>query len=73
MNISAVTHNKGINEWNYSCCKLQLGQDSRAIEAAANAYAIKNWTILFIMYTLSQKMSQGNLLGKIGDSSCLLE
>lgn len=58
----AVTHNKGTMNGVIAVAN-STGQDSRAIEAAANAYAIKNGRYSSI--TTWSKDSQGNLLGKI--------
>lgn len=58
----AVTHNKGTMNGVVAVAN-STGQDSRAIEAAANAYAVKNGRYGSI--TNWSKDSQGNLLGKI--------
>ncbi|MEK0346079.1 MAG: hydroxymethylglutaryl-CoA reductase, degradative [Nitrosopumilus sp.] len=58
----AVTHNKGIMNGIISVANA-TGQDSRAIEVAANAYASKSG----IYHSLSQwsKDSNGNLVGRL--------
>ncbi len=58
----AVTHNKGTMNGIIAVAN-STGQDSRAIEAAANAYAVKNGRYGSITHW--SKDSQGNLLGKI--------
>jgi len=58
----AVTHNKGTMNGIIAVAN-STGQDSRAIEAAANAYASKNGKYGSI--TQWSKDSEGNLLGKI--------
>jgi hydroxymethylglutaryl-CoA reductase len=58
----AVTHNKGTMNGVIAVAN-STGQDSRAIEAAANAYAIKNGRYSSITHW--SKDSNGNLLGKI--------
>ena len=58
----AVTHNKGTMNGIIAVAN-STGQDSRAIEAAANAFAIKNGR--YSSMTQWSKDSQGNLLGKI--------
>ena len=58
----AVTHNKGTMNGIIAVAN-STGQDSRAIEASANAYAIKNGR--YGSLTHWSKDSQGNLLGKI--------
>ena len=42
----AVTHNKGVMNGTISVANA-TGQDSRAIEAAAHAYAAKKWFLSF--------------------------
>ena len=58
----AVTHNKGTMNGIIAVAN-STGQDSRAIEAAANAFAIKNGRYGSITHW--EKNSDGNLLGKI--------
>ncbi len=58
----AVTHNKGTMNGIIAVAN-STGQDSRAIEAAANAFAIKNGR--YGSMTHWSKDSEGNLLGKI--------
>lgn len=58
----AVTHNKGTMNGVIAVAN-STGQDSRAIEAAANAYAVKKGRYGSITHW--SKDSQGNLLGKI--------
>ncbi len=58
----AVTHNKGTMNGVIAVAN-STGQDSRAIEAAANAYAIKNGHYSSITHW--SKDSKGNLLGNI--------
>ncbi len=58
----AVTHNKGTMNGIIAVAN-STGQDSRAIEAAANAYATKNGN--YGSMTEWSKDSQGNLVGKI--------
>lgn len=58
----AVTHNKGTMNGVIAVAN-STGQDSRAIEAAANAYAIKNGRYSSITHW--SKDSKGNLLGNI--------
>jgi hydroxymethylglutaryl-CoA reductase len=58
----AVTHNKGIMNGIISVANA-TGQDSRAIEAAANAYASKSGH--YGSLTEWSKDQQGNLVGKI--------
>ena len=58
----AVTHNKGIMNGAISVANA-TGQDSRAIEAAANAYAAR--TGKYVSLTEWSKDSEGNLVGKL--------
>lgn len=58
----AVTHNKGTMNGTISVANA-TGQDSRAIEAAANAYASRNGH--YGSLTEWSKDQQGNLVGKI--------
>ena len=58
----AVTHNKGTMNGVIAVAN-STGQDSRAIEAAANAFAIKNGR--YGSMTDWSKDSEGNLVGKI--------
>jgi len=58
----AVTHNKGTMNGVIAVAN-STGQDSRAIEAAAHAFAFKNGR--YGSMTQWSKDSQGNLLGKI--------
>jgi hydroxymethylglutaryl-CoA reductase len=58
----AVTHNKGTMNGIIAVAN-STGQDSRAIEAAANAFAVKNGRYGSITHW--SKDSKGNLLGKI--------
>lgn len=58
----AVTHNKGTMNGIIAVAN-STGQDSRAIEAAANAFAIKNGR--YGSMTEWSKDSKGNLIGKI--------
>ena len=58
----AVTHNKGIMNGTIAVANA-TGQDSRAIEAAANAYAAR--TGKYTSLTEWSKDSEGNLIGKL--------
>jgi hydroxymethylglutaryl-CoA reductase len=58
----AVTHNKGILNGIVSVANA-TGQDSRAIEAAANAYAAKSGQ--YRSLSLWSKDSEGNLIGEL--------
>jgi len=58
----AVTHNKGIMNGTIAVANA-TGQDSRAIEASANAYAAKNGR--YSSLTNWTKDENGNLVGKI--------
>ncbi|HET6516889.1 MAG TPA: hydroxymethylglutaryl-CoA reductase, degradative [Nitrosopumilaceae archaeon] len=58
----AVTHNKGIMNGAISVANA-TGQDSRAIEAAANAYAARSGK--YRSLTEWSKDSEGNLVGKL--------
>ena len=58
----AVTHNKGIMNGIIAVANA-TGQDNRAIEAAANAYATRSGK--YISLTEWQKDKNGNLVGKI--------
>jgi hydroxymethylglutaryl-CoA reductase len=58
----AVTHNKGIMNGVISVANA-TGQDSRAIEAAANAYAARSGK--YSSLTEWSKDSEGNLVGKL--------
>jgi len=58
----AVTHNKGVMNGTISVANA-TGQDSRAIEAAANAYAARGGR--YGSLTEWKKDNDGNLLGKI--------
>ncbi len=58
----AVTHNKGIMNGSIAVANA-TGQDSRAIEAAANAYAARSGQ--YRSLTEWSKDSEGNLLGKL--------
>ena len=57
----AVTHNKGVMNGTISVANA-TGQDSRAIEAAAHAYAAKSG--MYRSLTEWKKDNEGNLLGK---------
>ncbi len=58
----AVTHNKGVMNGTISVANA-TGQDSRAIEAAAHAYAAKSG--MYRSLTEWKKNEDGNLLGKL--------
>jgi len=58
----AVTHNKGIMNGTISVANA-TGQDSRAIEAAANAYAARSGK--YSSLTEWSKDAEGNLVGKL--------
>ncbi|MFB5598107.1 MAG: hydroxymethylglutaryl-CoA reductase, degradative, partial [Nitrosopumilaceae archaeon] len=58
----AVTHNKGVMNGAISVANA-TGQDSRAIEAAANAYAARSGK--YSSLTEWSKDSEGNLVGKL--------
>ena len=58
----AVTHNKGIMNGTISVANA-VGQDSRAIEAAANAYAAQ--TGVYRSLSKWSKDSEGNLVGEL--------
>lgn len=58
----AVTHNKGVMNGTISVANA-TGQDSRAIEAAANAYAARSGK--YRSLTEWSKDSEGNLVGKL--------
>ena len=58
----AVTHNKGVMNGIISVANA-TGQDSRAIEAAANAYAARSGK--YISLTEWSKDAEGNLVGKL--------
>jgi hydroxymethylglutaryl-CoA reductase len=58
----AVTHNKGVMNGAISVANA-TGQDSRAIEAAANAYAARSGK--YTSLTEWSKDSEGNLVGKL--------
>jgi hydroxymethylglutaryl-CoA reductase len=58
----AVTHNKGVMNGVISVANA-TGQDSRAIEAAANAYAARSGK--YTSLTEWSKDSEGNLVGKL--------
>ena len=58
----AVTHNKGVMNGAISVANA-TGQDSRAIEAAAHAYAARSGK--YVSLTEWSKDSEGNLVGKL--------
>jgi len=58
----AVTHNKGVMNGTISVANA-TGQDSRAIEAAANAYAARSGK--YSSLTEWSKNAEGNLVGKL--------
>jgi len=58
----AVTHNKGVMNGTIAVANA-TGQDSRAIEASANAYASKDGR--YVSLTKWSKDENGNLIGKI--------